>query len=230
MTRRRWGNVALVAGVLLVLASAAWFYFSRCDALDRDSLVGLLRDSGPWALLVYAALYIVASPVPFVAPVLDVAAGLAFGLVPATLATLVVATLSAFVPFTLARRLGREWVEAKLRGRKLDAAYQRSGGQGGFLFVFLMRLAPVLPWEIQNYVAGLSKVSATTFALATVLGIIPGTTSLVWLGAAASDLGSWQFFAALGLNILTGLIPIGVIYFRRRRSRLEEDSSRSGSE
>jgi len=82
-----------------------------------------------------------------------------------------------------------------------------------------MRLIPVLPWEIQNYVGGLSKVKLPTFVLATVLGIIPGSFSLVLLGSSISDPTSWKFYFAIGLNVLIALIPTLYLYFKRRREK-----------
>jgi uncharacterized membrane protein YdjX (TVP38/TMEM64 family) len=72
---------------------------------------------------------------------------------------------------------------------------------------------------VQNYVAGLTKVKVPTFIGGTVLGIIPGSFSLVFLGAAATDPTSWEFFAAVGLKIATALIPVVVTFIRSRRAK-----------
>lgn len=133
--------------------------------------------------------------------------------------TIIVAAVSALVPFTLARRLGREWVESKLKGQRLDEAYQQSSGSQGFWFVVLMRAVPILPWEVQNYVAGLTKVSVPLFLLATMLGIIPGSFSLVLLGASVADPTPLQLTIAIGLKVATALVPVVAIYVRNRRAK-----------
>jgi uncharacterized membrane protein YdjX (TVP38/TMEM64 family) len=126
----------------------------------------------------------------------------------------------------MARRLGRDWAESKLEGKKLDKIYQQSEGGKGFTFVLLMRLIPVLPWEVQNYVGGLTKVSPLIFIAGTMLGIIPGSFSLAFLGAAATDPSSWQFFAAVALKIVTALVPVVAIYVRSRRGKKEGTSAK----
>jgi uncharacterized membrane protein YdjX (TVP38/TMEM64 family) len=222
--RQRWINVAIVVVVFGTFAATAWYYFSQCDAFDCPNVERFIRDFGPWAPLAYAFIYIVSSPIPFLAPVLSATGGLLFGAGLGTLYTIVIAAISALVPFVLARRLGREWVESKLKGKRLDEIYEQSGGNQGFLFILLLRLIPLLPWEIQNYVAGLTKVSVPTYILATMLGIIPGTFSLAFLGSAVTDPSSWQFWAAIALKVVTALIPAVAIYIRSRRNKRKEST------
>ena len=218
-SRQQWINVMFIAVIVGVFAATAWYYFSMYDEFNRRNLEAFIGGFGPWAPLAYAAIYVISAPIPFLAPVLSAVGGLLFGIVWGTCLVLIVATGSAFVPFYMARRLGRDWVESKLEGKKLDKIYQQSAGSRGFVFVMLMRLIPVLPWEVQNYVVGLTKVSPLTFIAGTMLGIIPGSFSLVFLGAAATDPTSWQFVAAVALKIVTALIPVVAIYVRSRRSK-----------
>jgi uncharacterized membrane protein YdjX (TVP38/TMEM64 family) len=220
--KQRWINVAIVVIVLGTFAATAWYYFSQCDAFDCPSVEKFISGFGSWTPLAYAAIYIISSPVPFLAPVLDTVGGLLFGPLLGTLYTIVVATVSAFVPFVLARRLGRQWVEAKLQGRKLDEIYQQSSGSQGFWFILLMRAVPILPWEVQNYVAGLTKVSVPAFVFGTMLGVIPGTFSLVFLGASVTSPDPWQRYAAIVLKIITALVPVVAIYIRNRRNKRKE--------
>jgi len=208
-----------VAVIVGVFAATAWYYFSMYDEFNRKNFEAFIGGFGPWAPLAYGAIYVISAPIPFLAPVLSAVGGLLFGIVWGTCLVLIVATGSAFVPFYMARQLGRDWVESKLEGKKLDEIYQQSAGSRGFVFVMLMRLIPVLPWEVQNYVVGLTKVSPLTFIAGTMLGIIPGSFSLVFLGAAATDPTSWQFVAAVALKIVTALIPVVAIYVRSRRSK-----------
>lgn len=216
-------DIALISLVLGILFVAAWDYFSHCDASGCPSARGYIETFGGWAPAAYGVLYIISSPVPFLAPALSMAAGALFGILWGTIYTLIVAPLSALVPFALARCLGREWVQAQLRGKKLGEIYEESEGDKGFLFILLMRLIPILPWEVQNYVGGLTNVSVPTFLGATLIGIIPGSFQLVFLGAAVSELDpySWRLYAAIALDTLAFVVPIVVVYIRRRRKKAE---------
>jgi uncharacterized membrane protein YdjX (TVP38/TMEM64 family) len=212
-------NIAMVVVILGTMGAVTATYFDRCDAWDCPNVEQFVKSFGPWAPLAYAVLYIASSPVPFLAPPLSAASGLLFGTILGTVYTIILATLSALVPFTMARRLGREWVDSKLKGKKLEAIYEQSAGDRGFAFVLLMRLIPVLPWEVQNYVGGLCKVSVIKFVLATMLGIIPGAFSLVFLGSSIDNPGTWQFWAAIALKIVTALIPVVAVYIQNRRQK-----------
>ncbi|MFN2110252.1 MAG: VTT domain-containing protein, partial [Anaerolineae bacterium] len=86
-------------------------------------------------------------------------------------------------------------------------------------------LVPALPWEVQNYVAGLTKVSIPTFVAGTIAGIIPGSFSLVFLGAAATDPMSWQFAAAIALKVATALIPLVYLGLKNRRKKRAEQAN-----
>jgi uncharacterized membrane protein YdjX (TVP38/TMEM64 family) len=225
---RKWLHIPLVILIFGIFAATAWYYFSIYDTFNRENLHDFINGFGPWAPLAYALIYLVSSPIPFLAPVLSAVGGLLFGTLWGTVLVMLSAASSAFVPFYMARQLGRDWVESKLEGKKLDEIYKQSEGGKGFTFIMLMRLIPVLPWEVQNYVAGLTKVSPLTFVAGTLVGIIPGSFSLVFLGASATDPTSWQFFAAIGLKVVTALIPVVALAIRRRK-RKKLDTEKSGS-
>ncbi len=218
-TVQRLMTIAHLALVIGVLAATIWFYFTKHDRVDRENIEAFIRSFGAWAPLAYAAIYIIGAPIPFLAPLFSAVGGLLFGALRGTLYIIFIAAASALVPFSLARRLGQEWVEGKLKGKKLDEIYQRSKGSKGFMFVLLLRLIPLLPWEVQNYVGGLTKVSVPTFILGTMIGIIPGSFSLAFLGAAATDPSSWQFYAAIALKIATALVPAVAILVQNRKKK-----------
>ena len=113
-------------------------------------------------------------------------------------------------------------MEKRLKKGQLQEAYKKSEGEGGFIFILLMRLIPVLPWEIQNYIAGLTKVKIPAFIFGTLLGIIPGSFSLAFLGNSIMDPPSWQFYAAIGANVVAFLIPAGYIFIRNRINKRKD--------
>ena len=220
--KQKWINIIMIAVVVLSVGGMAAAYFLQCEGGGCPSVEQFVRSFGVWAPVIFGLTYFASSPIPMVAPLLSAAGGLVFGPVLGTALVLAFATASSLVPFFLARRLGSEWVSSKLKGKNISNLYEKSEGSGGFLFVLLMRLIPVLPWEIQNYVGGLSKVKLPTFILATLIGIIPGSFSLVLLGSAISDPTSWEFYFAIGLNVVIALIPMLYLYYKRRKEKLQQ--------
>ena len=219
--KRKWINIVMIVVVVLSIGGIGITYLLQCDGKNCPSVETFVRSFGAWAPVIFGVTYFASSPIPLIAPILSAAGGLVFGPILGTLLVLVFATGSSLIPFFLARRLGSDWIASKLKGKNIENMYKKSEGREGFLFVLLMRLIPVLPWEIQNYVGGLSKVTVLTFILATLLGIIPGSFSLVFLGSSITDPTSWKFYFAIGLNVVIALIPTLVIYFKRRKEKKE---------
>ena len=228
----RKNNLLQIGLLMLILAAfglTAWLYFRQFDQLSAENINQFVGSFGPWAPVAFVVIYTVSSPIPLIATFLSAAAGLLFGVLPGMLLSIFAATLSGLIPFYLARTLGKDWVEKRIKNEQLQKAYDQSEGQGGFLFVLLMRLVPVLPWEVQNYLAGLTKVKIPEFLLGTVIGIIPGSFALNFLGGSISDPTSWQFILAIGLNVIAFLVPAAAIFIRRRIEKHKARSS-EGSE
>lgn len=215
-----WIKYLGFALAVALLVSVVALYFERFDRLSTENIRAFINDYGMWAPVAFGIVYIAASPIPFVATVLSTTGGVLFGPLRGTLYTIVIASISALVPFTLARNLGQEWVATKLTGKKVESILSRTSQSYGFVLVLLTRLIPVLPWEIQNYVLGLTNVRVWNFLLGTLIGTTPGTFSLVYLGDSLTNLGPNRIWIALGLNTATLLVPVFVLLIRWMRGKL----------
>lgn len=216
----------MVLVLILAFSLLAYAYFSRYRHFNTENLRAFVDSFGPWSLAVFVAVYLIGSPIPMLSTVFSAAGGLVFGPVAGPFIVVFTATLSSLIPFLLARSFGKEWVESRIEGKKLEEIYRQSEGGKGFTFILLMRLIPVVPWEVQNYIAGVTKISIPTFLFATMLGILPLSTSLVLLGASVREPGSWQFYAAIGLTVVVTLIPIIVMAIRRKGKKTENEMGR----
>ena len=86
--------------------------------------------------------------------------------------------------------------------------------RGGHL-AFFGRFLPIISFNLINYVAGLTRMSLSTFALATGIGILPMTVLMVLMGDNI-ELMSWQGWlsliaaaAVLWFLVRRGLAPAG---------------------
>ena len=155
---------------------------SRFIELDETQIAGWIERFGLLAPLVYVLLLastIIFTPLPSV-PV-DIAGGLAFGLLLGTLYTLVGGMLGATVNFYLARRLGRRFVERKLSRQameQIDNLAERMGAK----IVFLTRLIPLFNFDWVSYAAGLTLISFRVYAIASLLGMLPPVIGIVYVG------------------------------------------------
>lgn len=211
-------SVVFAIAFVAMLALAGRAYFSQYATFNSDHLEHFIRGFGSLAVPAYALAYFLGSPIPFLAPVLAAAGGLLFGPITGTALAVLISSATSLLPFFIARRLGRAWVEARLRGTRLNSWLERAN-RNSFTFVLLLRLVPVMPWELQNYVAGVSEVRLPTYLAATVLGSAPLSVALVLLGAAARQPTSWRFAAALLLTMLVLAVPLAIVGWRSRHER-----------
>ena len=164
----------------------------------QDGLRGLLSwmeglGSGapPTFMLIYTLACILFIP----GFILTLGAGVLFGVVWGSLYVSVAATLGATAAFLIGRTLARGWVSRRMEGNARFVAIDEGVAQEGWKIVLLTRLSPVFPFNLLNYVYGLTRVSLKHYFLASWLGMLPGTIMYVYLGSLVGNL------AALGGGI-----------------------------
>jgi|AP95_1055475.scaffolds.fasta_scaffold08387_4 uncharacterized membrane protein YdjX (TVP38/TMEM64 family) len=143
--------------------------------LSRDGVgqaIEWLRGSSA-APLVYIALYATATALAIPGSILTLAGGAMFGVVWGTLYTTIGANIGANLAFGVARFLGRDAIE-RVAGDRL-AALDRATANHGFKGLLTLRLIPAVPFNALNFGSGLTGIRWPTYALATVIGIFPGT-------------------------------------------------------
>jgi len=179
-----------------------------------EEIRAAIQSVGFLAPLLYLLIYSIA-PVFFVPGwIITIAGGLAFGPLWGTVLTVVGATIGATLAFFVGRFLGRGFVTRLLKEKfKSVASLDEKAASRGFEVVFFLRLIPLVPFNVLDYMAGISKIGARDYILGTFLGIIPGTFAYVFLGSTLTQIKSWRFALAVGLLILLSLIPI--LYKRR---------------
>jgi len=196
----------LVVVLLLAFSAAAVLAFGS-EALSPEGVRDFVTRFGVLAPLVFVGLYLVGVFVPFGTTVLTVSAGLAFGAFRGGLLTFGVTLFASLLPFFLARRLGRPWVEARVGGTRVEKWADLINRNAFLVFVYL-RLLPTLPYEVQNYIAGITRIRPRQFFLATVLGIGPIIFILTFLGDSLRSPGSPGFWLALGIYLGALLAPV----------------------
>lgn len=183
----------------------------------RDDIVELVRGAGPAApiafVLVYAALTVLLLP----GSVMTITGGILFGPYVGSALAVLGATAGATGSFLVGRRLGREQV-AEIAGERMDRVDDWLGRRG-FSAVLYLRLIPVLPFNVLNYVSGVTAVSLRDYLLGTALGIVPGTFAYAALGGTFDDPTSPLFIAAVVVLVVLAVGgPLVERHLRRRGS------------
>ena len=89
---------------------------------------------------------------------LTASSGYLFGLVPGALVVLASATIAACISFFIGRTFLRDWAMKIASGSPKWRAIDRAVGKEGFKVMLLLRLSPLLPFAISNYLYGLTSV------------------------------------------------------------------------
>lgn len=145
-----------------------------------------LSDVGPWAPALFILAYIFATVAFVPGLALSLAAGALFGVVRGTLYVLVGANVGAVLAFAIARRLAHRHVSAWLSRHHQWAAVGDAVRGRGLMVVLLLRLSPVVPYNVLNYALGVTDVRFRDYLIGSA-GMLPGTLLYTYSGKVVGD-------------------------------------------
>jgi uncharacterized membrane protein YdjX (TVP38/TMEM64 family) len=180
---RRWLPLIALAGLIAVAYAFGLQKYVSLEAIAQNhaALESFVHDNLVLAVLIYMAIYIgvVALSLPG-AGLLSIAGGFIFGWALSGSVTIVAATIGAIIVFQIVKTsVGATIAErAGPFVKKLSAGFANDA----FNYLLFLRLVPAFPFFAVNAVAGLVRVNLRTYALATLIGIIPGSYAFAWLG------------------------------------------------
>ena len=201
--------------VLVVFVICAVLYIcTKCGMFTNctpRSMKNYICSFGTLAPVMYIFMFTVVPLTLFPDAVIAVAGGLIFGVWFGTIYTVIGAACGGTLSFFISRLYGRGIVEKLSKGKVkwFDEGVEKRG----FIFIFILRLIPLIPFDVISYGAGLSKIKYKDFGLATILGVIPGVWVYTNLGDKSTHLFSTEFFMAVAILILL----IIVSYFIKKK-------------
>jgi uncharacterized membrane protein YdjX (TVP38/TMEM64 family) len=136
----------------------------------------------------YAIVYIAGTALFFPGLPLTLGAGFLYGAIIGTLVVSPASVAGATLAFLIARYLARDWVTRRIKKYPQAAAIDRAIKKNGFKAVVLLRLQPVLPFNILNYALGLTSIRVRDYMLASWIGMFPATVLYVYLGSLMNDI------------------------------------------
>lgn len=172
--------------VLLIAVFLLWF-IGRNFSVEGKALEGVLGKLplGISALLYIAFYVLVTFFIWFSKDVFRLAAAIVFGPYISTLFIWVAEAINAFVLFHLARALGRDFVESKMR-RRYSYLDDRLG-KISFFWLFIFRAAPLIPFRFMDLASGVTDISFRRYFLAVVLG---SPLRIFWLQYVLAGVGA----------------------------------------
>lgn len=201
--------IAVVIGLGVYLCKSCGT-FENCTPQNMKDYIG---SFGMLAPAIYIAMFIIVPLTLFPDAVLAVAGGMIFGLGLGTFYTIIGAVCGGTLSFFISRIFGRGLVEKLIKGK--GECFENGIEKRGFLFILMLRLIPLVPFDVISYGAGLSKIRYKDFILATSIGIIPGVWVYVNLGDKSGNPFSVQF---LGAMLILALLIIFSYFIKKKIS------------
>jgi uncharacterized membrane protein YdjX (TVP38/TMEM64 family) len=220
----------LVVGIAVLTGGAylAWRLgvFDLLTVHNIDRLDLWFDGLGYWAPLAFILLWVVACVFFLPGLPISIAGGLIFGAVWGTVWTTVGANLGAVAAFLMGRYAARRLVEKMIEKNptlgRIDAGVRNQGWR----MLMITRLVPIFPFNIQNYVYGLTDIPLRTYVLVTLPCMLPATIAYNFAAGSVrtGDFGKtlWYLGIAALFFVLLSLIPGRV----RRHFGADEEGSR----
>ena len=222
-TAIRWISIAVL------LASLAFLM----RILPMERALGLLRNGieglgmgGPLAL---GALYVLATLLFIPGSLLTLASGALYGLALGTVVVSLSSTAGAALAFLIARYVARERVRQLIERSPGLAAVDEAIGQQGWKIVALLRLSPAVPFNLQNYLYGVTAIRFWPCVLVSWATMLPGTFMYVYIGSlghsfTAGEQTSPAEWALRGAGLLaTAIVTIFIARLARHAIRQRTD-------
>jgi uncharacterized membrane protein YdjX (TVP38/TMEM64 family) len=212
-----WKRWALALGLLGAIAT-----FYGLGLHDRFSWAGVRASLADWqrvvddnwvgSIFLFFVVYVAVTALSLpVATFLTLAGGALFGRWLGTAVVSLASTLGAVLAFLSSRTILRDWVERGLAGRMQPI--QQGLERDGAYYLLTLRLVPLFPFWLVNLGMGLTRMPVATFAVVSLIGMLPATFLYVLAGEALAtidsprDLLSTQVVVAL---TLLGVVPLAI--------------------
>lgn len=221
-----------LAGALVFFAMILFIMLSVPQQQWHVLLNNLLENQGWSASLILLSMYMLA--VIFMVPLspFAIAAGVFFGFWQGAVIALVAINAGALLTFLITRYwLRRGFIESFRTWQPTHAVTSKSLEiltSNNVKIISLLRLNPLVPFSLHNYLYGAAKTDLRPYLWGTFLGSAPFTLLLVYFGvtgrvvySAGSSMGPWQY-SMIGLGIVLSLVLVALTKYARSASHMGE--------
>ncbi|HYF82640.1 MAG TPA: TVP38/TMEM64 family protein [Clostridia bacterium] len=213
MNKKRVYLGGFAFSLLLVLLAVSVFTFRYMKGFSLQQLKAAIESLGGMASVVFIVMCTARGLVFIPCGVLSALGGLLFGPLMGTAFTLIGLTAGAAITFYLARSLGKSWAERTL-GHKYDR-YEGYISKDSFYSIFLMRVVPILPFDVVSIIAGMSRARADKYILATLVGSLPGIFVYVFFGDSVRSLSVRRVAFSAAFIAVFALMPFFYKYLMK---------------
>ncbi len=196
-----------------------------------------LRGRGWLGVAGFVVLYVCADVAMVPGAMLTVAAGFIYGawrgLAIASPASLIAATIAFLLARSVMRQRIRRWLE---RSSHVEAV-RASIADHSLIVILLLRLSPLVPFNVVNYALGLTEISLARYVAVSFVGMVPGTWFYAYIGSLAPTLiaGRGEVtgparLVGLGIGLLATAMAMFIVGRAARRRVAEAHSTPGGDD
>lgn len=168
------GIIILIIGVFLFLKGP--------ELIDNfNTLKTLILNTGYLGYIIFIGLFVIAALFSLHGSILAILGGIIYGPILGGILSVIGATLGACFAFLVARYLFKNYLDAKFKNNKFYQKINEGIKKNGSDYLIITRLVILFPYNIQNYIYGLTPISFKKYTIITFLTIIPGTFLYTYL-------------------------------------------------
>lgn len=181
---RRLLPLALLLAIALAVYGSGLYRYASFEALQQHHryLDGLVAENPVLSALGFVLIYAIATAVSIPGAVfLTIAGGFLFGMVWGAALSVTGASIGAIGVFLVARTSLGGWLRST--ASPWLERMRKGFNENALSYLFVLRIIPLFPFWVVNIVPALLGVGLRVYALATVVGIIPGALVFASVGS-----------------------------------------------
>lgn len=187
---------------------------------DKDNLIFLkqmMEDNIVTAGLIYTVVTIVGCVVLALPGVtFAIIAGLIFGPFLGTMFCSIATTIGAMLAFIAGRYFLKDSIKpVAMRNKYIKKWLFDESGQNELFVLMITRLVPVFPFNLQNFAYGVTDIKFSTYSIASLIFMLPGTAMYSVGTAGFADKENRLLY--LGVAVLIAIIVIGAGMYLKKR-------------
>ncbi|RUO57927.1 TVP38/TMEM64 family protein [Pseudidiomarina insulisalsae] len=193
-----------IMGALILISAAIILAITVSTEQWQSLLQNLLKNQGWAASLTLTGVYILAVILMLPLSPFALTAGLFFGFLQGSVIALIAVNVGALISFLITRH----WLTSDRFVTVFRSKSMRLLTSGNIRIISLLRLNPLVPFSLHNYLYGAARTELRPYLWGTFLGSAPFTLALVYFGvtgrviySAGDSLGPWQY-SMIGLGIV----------------------------
>lgn len=176
--------IIMLAVALLI---AAGVYLNQQGIFSADELKNILARNPVAAPVIFLFIYAIAPALFLPSIPITLTAGFFWGPVWGVIFSITGATIGACLPFFLSRHLLQDFIRSKISSERWQWL-QDKVNQHGWKAVAFTRLIPVFPFNLLNYLFGLTPIAFVQYLWSTFVFMLPACIAFVAFGSSLSEL------------------------------------------